>query len=662
MVLLCALLVSAASSGLAADEDYRAGVDAPGMLLGELIADAPSPDIVRGRAWLGDRIEWPMYDDPALPVPPTIRTYPVELSKLWVLALGRPEARLRISAAEAIDRAHRTGMPNLLQEPAGTLIGLLTKPDPHPAVKLTAIAALIAMDASRSAEAMLARNQADGLETILLTDPALARWDYQPARQVWLDRLQDPGTSRQVRRSAIEALGTVRESRAREALRTVAWDGSADSALRLAAARALGEVVSEGLVDDARSLAGGGTAALPDRIMAAAMLATHSSRDARELLLEMTKDEEPAVAGIALRRLLEIDPMLLESQVERLCKSPDAGLRALAVRVLSAPATPDAVRLLADMLDDSHEDIRVAARKQMRSYDKNPNLTRAVRDNAMRVLAGDRWRGRVEAADLLGRLDHKAAAPRLLELLRFERDEVQLVAAVNLRRLAVAETMRPLLEHCQELALLWQGQAPVVRMMPGRGPAQPAQPAPTVSADPGLHLRLRIAAAVMAQAFQAFGALDYQPAEPLMRKLFPRKANGGIYEEASDMRGAATWALSRLHRGERDEALEEECVARLNDMHPFDSEAALVRHMSAVCLARLELTKPEARLGTLRRWSEPGLDGGDSAILACRWAIKELTGEPMVPFKAQLVGTGGWYLEPVQAAPPPTVNPADPSE
>ena len=647
-----------------------------GALIGQPTSTRPPAYIGMDAQLLGPRIEWPMLTDPLLSVPRTYRVYLTRLRDLWVEALTAADAQLRIRVITAMAQAHREGMPSLPESVGPPLIEVVERDQERLAVRLAAAETLAVLDVPSAAEALWKRNQTDGPDMILLTDPALARWDHQPAREDWLARLADPNTPWPTRQSAIDALGTVGEARAAEDLRQIVFDPAGDLLLRMAAAEALGAVVNRGLVDAAAQLYADGAAPLTDRLMAAWLLTTHSDEAAQKLLLRMARDAEPAVAQIAVQRLLVIDPLLLAPELERLSANPDAGLRDLAVKALAAPATPDAVRMLADLLNDPQEDIRVAAREQLRQYEQQVALKEVVRAQAMRILAGVNWGGLVEAAELLGRLDHKPAADLMLKLLHFERAEVRLAAAVNLRRLAVIETMAPLLAHCEELAALWHRAPPPPPTNQGVGPGQegaPPQPGrpPERSEDPpdstgprpgplvpdrekmlkqggrdtAEPVDLQFAAAVMAQIFQAFGQMDYRQADPLMRRLLPRKDNGGVYEFYPAMRAAGLWALGRFSAGKVDAALERECIARLNDMAMFDAEAAIVRAMAAAALVRMGSTSDEA-LGTLRRWSESDRRFGGIDILTCRWAVSQILDEPFAAFDAPTINSAGWDLEP----------------
>ena len=590
----------------------------PGLLVGPEVPPPRHTDVTFGRQLLGDRIEWPMFDDRPEGSAARRFAFPVELAELWVVALGRPEASMRLRAAGAIALAHRRGMPGLADQTGTHLLRLLTRPDPHPNVRQAVAETVIALDLPQAAGPLLARNRADGQDMVLATDPVLAQQDYEPARAVWLQRLNASDIRWHVRRSAIVSLATVGEPRAADALRQLVLDRSVDRAMRLTAAQGLGATASTGLVDMARRLAGGGTAPIADRLIAAAMLGGHSDGEARKLLLELAADENPAVAAVAVERLLQIDAALLEPQLPRLAGSPDAALRALAARGFSDLGTIESIGPLADLLNDAHPDVRVTARRGMQRCAAEPRLRDAVHRQALRILAGGDWRGLVESADLLGRLDHEPAADRLLELLSFGRGEVQLAAAVNLRRLAVGETMPALLAHCRAVATSAQVQRAIV-------------------------------AGQLTQAFQAFGAAEYQPAAALMRQLLPRKANGGAYEHHTVTRAAAAWALGRLYRGNPDGGVAGELAARLNDVAPGDTEVVVVRQMAAVSLGRMGAAEQSR---TLRRWSKPFAQEDRPVAQACRWAIHRVTGEPLESLEPDFVKPVGWFLEPFDTPAP----------
>ena len=98
------------------------------------------------------------------------------------------------------------------------------------------------------------------------------------------------------------------------------------------------------------------------------------------------------------------------------------------------------------LLDDPHPAVRGSVREALYALAQRPDLGDSIRQVATQVLAGDRWRGLEQAALLLAALDHKPAAPRLVELLEFGRPEVGVAAGWGLKKLAVPETLPAMLD------------------------------------------------------------------------------------------------------------------------------------------------------------------------------------------------------------------------
>jgi len=137
-----------------------------------------------------DDFDSPMYRDPEIVLPRVERRFPPGMADRWLEALGRPEADLQSQAALAIAAAHERGMPGLAVT-VGPLKQALERAGQSPAVRAAAARALVALDARTAAPALLSYAD-DDVEMRDLIEPALARWDYRPAREVWLARLAEP--------------------------------------------------------------------------------------------------------------------------------------------------------------------------------------------------------------------------------------------------------------------------------------------------------------------------------------------------------------------------------------------------------------------------------------------------------------------------------------
>src|SRR5262245_51169649 len=194
-----------------------------------------------------DVIDSPMYRDPELALPKVVRTFPAGLADRWLAALDRPEAELQAQAAGAIALAHERGMTGL-----NAAIGPLTRllDSPTPAVRASVARALVALDARDVAPALLKYSAADA-ELRDLIEPTLAKWDYRPARAVWLERLNDPPPFRRAHVLAMQGLAAVKEEKAADVLKSIVLSDRHAGPHRIEAARALSVLRTAGFEADA---------------------------------------------------------------------------------------------------------------------------------------------------------------------------------------------------------------------------------------------------------------------------------------------------------------------------------------------------------------------------------------------------------------------------
>jgi HEAT repeat protein len=547
-----------------------------------------------------DVIDSPMYQNPAL-YSPRIERVLVDSKDLWLKALERPEAEMCCRAADAIARGHRVGLKGL-ETTVPRLRAVLARPSLHPSARLAIVRALVSLDARDAAPELFRLAQEGDADLRVVIEPALARWDYRPARAAWLARLREPQPAVPALLLAIRALGTTREAQAADKLAEFVTSDRVAAAIRLEAAKALGSLRTEGLEKEAARLAEDSSAqAETAHLAAATLLHSHHSPEAVRILQRLSLDPEPTVAARAVGRLLEIDVKHVAAALDRLRASPDAGLRMLAVEFLTR--VPDAahVRLLADRLDDTDPEVRRKARKSLKELATAKGLRDPVLEGASRFLTADGWRGQEQAAILLAQLDHKPAAGRLAELLRAERWEVFLTAAWGLRLLEVPETLPAVTTYVQE-------QQRRVR-------AGAAKPSPAlVYYDHQL-----------SQLNQLLGRRKYPPADVVLRQFVPRPAGVGL--AWPECRASAVWALGQLHEGKPDSELVAAVEARLNDSIPAVNRAPenhMVRRMAAVTLG---LMNAKSALPSLRRHHDVSKLSLDPVSNACGWAIERLTGE-----------------------------------
>ena len=570
---------------------------------------------------IDDLIDSPMYRDPDLPVPRVEFVLPDGAVALWVKALAQPEAELKCQTSDAIALARGRGLKGL-ETTVAPLRAAFDSVGQHPSVRLATARALVALDAKDAAAILLEHSQTGGGDLRAVVEPALARWDHRPARALWLGRLNDPATPPRDLILALQGLAAVAAPAAADRARALAIDDRTPGPIRLEAARAASRLFATGLEPDAERLSADPSPRAVGRRLAGAMLLRgHQGDTAIRLLQKMAADTEPAVAAIAVARLIEIDPAVAVPILVGLIASPDANLRGLAVETLLKTPTVPHVKLLADRLIDADPSVRVNARKAMKTLAATKDLNAAVIAESMRILSGRDWRGQEQSALLLAQLDHKPAAGRFVELLRAERPEVFVSAAWGLRALAVPATLPAVAKHVDAERGRFRGEKIL---------------------DYWKGVSLESVDLQMTQLNQLLGILKYAPAESMLRKFIPRPEQSHMWL-GIESRAAAVWALGKIHEGQPKAELTAALIARVTDTASTPPENAQVIFTSTISLGRM---KAADALPTLRincPNNEPATDIGK---LASGWAIERITGEPMPTAKTTIRPQREWFLLP----------------
>jgi HEAT repeat protein len=564
-----------------------------------------------------DVIDSVMYHDPDLPMPREVITFNPKLKQVWLDALARPEIDLKTQAALTIVRAHQRGMKGL-EAAIDPLLRELEQTDKHPSVVLAVAKALVTIDARQAAPVLFEIVQSGNYEVREIIEPALAQWDYLPARMVWIERINQPASHSRGTVLAIRSLGIVREERAVARLRELIFTRDIPAPIRLEAAKTLGVIRTSGMEADAEQLAADlSPVGQISRQAAASLLRLHSSDDAVRLLQTLAKDPEPAIASVALVRLVEIDPHHVVPLLIHILDNPDANIRGLGVEVLGRLPTKDFIRRLADFLNDPHPDVRIQARIALHQLASRDDFRSFVRHEGMRILGMPNWQGLEQATILLTQLDHKPAAGRLADLLLHERPEVYVTAAWGLRVLAVPESLPAAFEYLK---------AREKNMQVGRSNGQ-----------------LETIDLQLSQIAQYLGQGRYRPADEVLRRAIPPNSPLG-----PETRAAAAWALGLLHEGDPVPAIASVLAGRIRAVMPFDVEDGRVRRMSAITLGRM---KAADELDTLRQFYRPQRPSFDVVSNSCGWAIEQITGEKMPSAETIERPQVGWFLNPLTRLP-----------
>ncbi|WP_373649779.1 HEAT repeat domain-containing protein [Schlesneria sp. DSM 10557] len=554
-----------------------------------------------------------MESDPdCRPLPPApVQPMPKHL-QLWFEVLKRPETDYQRMAAESISLAHKKGVPDLLQA-IPTLETILTTESTHPAARYAAARALITLDSRDSASKLLEWSQKGGSDLRQLVEPALADWDFEPIRTVWKERLD--ASNKQHRRElllAVRGLARVQEVSALPTLRNIALDVARSPDIRLAAAAAAGALAETGLESDAQLLqAEKRKSPIINRRCAIHLLQRHTSEAAIKSLLELATEQEPTLAAAALERLNQIDSHLVLPLAEGAMKNLDANVRMQgAIAYIKLPTT-DRIPALAELLNDLHPGIRQHVSTELLRLAQDPALDETIRSTSMAIAQRDQWQGQEQSALLLGSLEHQPASTRFVELLESERREVMVSSAWALRKIADPATASAIVDKIRRQTIARKNVYPA-----------------------GLDQQV-------AHLLEACGKMQVKQAERDMIGYIPKV---GAMGERS--RGAAIWALGKLHTGTPDPTVAELLIDRVNDEGTMPPEFILIKQLSIVSLGRM---KAQEYAPEFRNLLEKG-NSNDAISLARRWALKELTGEEYPLPEADPIGPGTWFLNPLVRA------------
>lgn len=554
-----------------------------------------------------DHIDDVMYQDPQFPEYTTKVVYSDQLKPLWLEALQQPDAELQRMAAETIAHAHEWGLEGL-EDTVPELRDILKRESLDPTVRRAVVNALVTLDAKESAAQLAALLDTATIAIAQLIEPALARWDFPPVRELWRQRLGDATTEQSRMQLAIACLGAVGDLESSSALHEIVKDTNALFPLRLAAARALSQIKGGNNVALARAMSGESANAA---LLSVSLLLHSTSAEAIELLRQLARQDSTSVVHAALQSLYAIDPKLVLEFTEVAIGSRDANVRSVIYKGLVHKSDAPAILQLGPTLNDVNPNLRRYVTRSLLQLARDPDRRQTVIDVASDAISQADWRGIEQGLVLIGALDHEPAAPKLLELLAHKRPEVSVAAAWSLRKLAVKETLSAMLEQAQRQTKVAEDHSYEAKYYHA------------------LDLQL-------CQLFQAFGELNYREAEPLMRRYIPKLKL--LFDGRA--RPAAVWAIGKLNEGKVDEALASQLAERLADNMSMEPEIDPVRQMSAIAIGRMNA---KSQIAVLNRFA---IEAPSHVGLACAWSLERMTGEAREFNFEQNISVSGWFLTP----------------
>ncbi len=500
-----------------------------------------------------------------------------------------------------------------LQDISGSSDILLKHLESHSSlrVRFACARALVNGDLEESAAVLLKMDESASDAQRLWLDPALARWKFASAADVWTRRLVAENETTVAVSLACDGLAALGDPQALDLLLAVIHGKLLPYEKRRAAAKAICVLAPDIALAEAKLLTGG---SVLERLLGVELLSS-ANPDAHAGLFSLCTDASDGVASAAWMALFRLNPETLITALPAGRSHRDAVIRMTAARTMRLfPDTERAGWLLA-LLSDKHLEVRNVAREM--SFLMAEELA-SLRDPII-AMAGDtltanseNWQGIEQSLLLLGQLRAVHFSDRCIPLLEHPRNEVLVTAAWLLHLFpdpAVEEAVRKHLMRNEE-------------MLKNSATA----PAGADIGEQSSYL-IQYAGLMRLKDMQAFLTPNFSKAEP-----------GGQIKRA-----AAMWTLGLLHENDPDPELTTSYIGRVADRIAAPPEWPQVRRMSAVALGLIRAKT--AVPGLLEAYK---VDPVETVIPdSARWALGMIGEAPPEPVKPLSLQVGGWKLSPV---------------
>jgi hypothetical protein len=328
-----------------------------------------------------------------------------------------------------------------------------------------------------------------------------------------------------------------------------------------------------------------------------------------------------AVQAIAFEALAKWNPAAVLGFGQQAANHVHFRVRGAYIDALNQLIDADNVVELATFLNDPHPQTRVQVRELLLTASKTEELLPSVISTMQVAIVSDQWRMQEQAMHIAVALDQKQVAVDMIELLTSQRNEVIATSGWALRRLAVTDTLAPILAYCTSLRVAFEVEE--------------------IDYDTMFAVYEQVA-----HLFQMFGQMKYAKSMPLMYH-FIRKSPVISYR----VRASAIWAAGFIYENDLhgDPQLEKELLARLNDETTMPSEAILVKRMACISLARMG-SKGDETISSL--WKYHGRTSPFGVLRGgTEYALERLIGEKFPTPDAGVYSSGPWLLEPYEFKP-----------
>ena len=490
---------------------------------------------------------------------------------------------------------------------------LLKHLESHPnlRVRFACARALANADSTSAAAALLALDaEADDSQRLWM-DPALARWKYAPAADVWKKRLTDDSQTAVAVSLACEGLAALGDSQASVSLRSVLNNRRLFYEKRHAAAKALCAIAPKTAFAESATFIAGDVA---ERILKVELLSSQHS-ESLPRLFAFCADTSDGVASAAWQAMFRLNPDRLLPALEYGRSHRAAAVRMTTARVIQKYPTPERANWLHEQLSDRHLEVRNVAREMSVMVAQQQPMLRdsIVKMAGDRIAAGpENWQGIEQSLLLLGQLRAGQFSDRCVPLLEHPRNEVLVTAAWLIHLFPDAAVEPAVREYLARNEGMFKDLA---------------------TAPEGAFIGHQ-----SAYLIQYAGLMRFKDLQPFLEPNFKKSEPGG-----NEKRSAAMWVMALLHEKDPVPGLTKSFIERLADRSGMMPEQSEIRRMSAIALGILRAKS--AALGLIEAYQ---LDPADSVIPdSSRWSLGMIGEQIPDPTKAFPAAIGGWKLNPI---------------
>jgi HEAT repeat protein len=476
-------------------------------------------------------------------------------------------------------------------------------------VRFACARALVDADASQSAAAVMALDQHAADSQRLWIDPALSRWKFTAAGDVWKQRLTNNSETAVAVSLACEGLTALGDAQASDLLLSVLQGKLLAYEKRRAAAKAICVLAPDVALTESASFTGGN---VPERLLGIELLAS-ARPEAHAALVPLCSDTSDGVAAAAWAVLHRMSPETLVPLIATGRSHHDAAVRMTAARIMRQ--FPDAERSewLHEMLSDKHLEVRNVAREMLFLVAEEQA---ALRDDVIGMASDtlkanpEDWQAIEQCLLLLGQLRAAQFSDRCIPLLEHPRNEVLVTSAWLLHLFpdpAVQDAVRNRLKKID---------------------AFPSASLPD--------LELGHQAAFLIQ----FAGLErMKDLQPMLQKNFRKN----LHPRLIFKRAAAMWAIGLFHENNPVADLAKAFAGRIEDRDGPGPELLEVRRMSAVGLGLIRAESAKTVLMDAYQ-----IDPVTSVIPdSARWSLG-MMGSPLLdPVQPYAPMVGDWRLSPI---------------